>query len=142
VAVSDDQDLGYTRICAGLSARFGTRFTVETTGECITIVAKFEGGIEVMITDCGVSLSPVGWHLDGRGSGYYVGIHRVVADESGADTEDFEQVGYACDVDALPTVEAIGELVHQALAYARFLSVNVGQQHRYGHALNSRDHSR
>lgn len=69
----------------------------------------------------GASGSPVAWHLDGRGSGYYVGIHRVAADEHGADTEDFEQVGYACDVEALPTVEAIGELVHQALAWARFL---------------------
>jgi hypothetical protein len=29
------------------------------------MVAKFEGGIEVMITDCGVSLSPVEAHLDG-----------------------------------------------------------------------------
>ena len=28
-------------------------------GECTTMVAKFEGGIEVLITDCGESLSPV-----------------------------------------------------------------------------------
>jgi hypothetical protein len=121
VAVNDDQDLGYSRIRAGLSARFGSCFRVERVGECVMMVAQLEGGVEVMITDCGVSLTPVDWHLDGRGSGYYVGIHRVVANESGADTDDFEQVGYACDVEALPTVEAIGELVEQAMEWTRFL---------------------
>jgi hypothetical protein len=116
-----DNNLGYTEICAGLSARFGTCFGVETIGECTTMVAKFEGGVEVMITDCGISLSPVNWHLDGRAAGFYVGIHTTTSNLDGADEDMLEQVGYACDPEALPTVEAIGELVHQALAYARFL---------------------
>jgi hypothetical protein len=120
----DDGDLGYTEICAGLSARFGTRFGLESIGECTTLVAKFEGGIEVMITDCGVTLSPVDWHLDGRAAGFYVGIHTTTSNLDGADEDMLEQVGYACDPEALPTVEAIGELVHQALAYARFLREN------------------
>jgi hypothetical protein len=37
------------------------------------------------------------------------------------DDDPLEQVGYACDPEASPTVAAIGELVYQALAYARFL---------------------
>jgi hypothetical protein len=44
VTARDDRDLGYTEICAGLSARFGTRFGLEITGECTTLVARFEGG--------------------------------------------------------------------------------------------------
>jgi hypothetical protein len=122
VTTRDDRDLGYTEICAGLSARFGTRFRVETTGECTTIVAEFEGGIEVIITDCGVSLSPVDSHLDGRAPGFYVGIHTAATDLDGVKEGMFDQVGYACDPEAPPTVEAIGELVHQAVAYARWLS--------------------
>ena len=80
MTIGDDRDLGYTEICAGLSARFGTRFGLETVGECTTMVAKFEGGIEVMITDCGVTLSCVEAHLDGRAAGFYVGftpLHRI-----------------------------------------------------------------
>jgi hypothetical protein len=119
-----DNNLGYTEICAGLSARFGTCFGVETIGECTTMVAKFEGGVEVMITDCGISLSPVNWHLDGRAAGFYVGIHTTTSNLDSADEDMLEQVGYACDPEALSTVEAIGELVHQALAYARFLREN------------------
>jgi hypothetical protein len=121
VTARDDRDLGYTEICAGLSARFGTRFGLEITGECTTLVAKFEGGIEVMITDCGVSLSPVSWHLDRRAAGYYVGVHTAASNLHGLDVDRSEQLGYACDVEAPPTVEAIGELVHQALACAQFL---------------------
>jgi hypothetical protein len=121
VTVRDDRDLGYTDICAGLSARFGTRFGLETVGECTTMVAQFEGGIEVMITDCGVTLSSVEAHLDGRAAGFYVGIHTAATDLDGADEDMHEQVGYACDPEALPTQEAIGELVHQALAWAQFL---------------------
>jgi predicted SpoU family rRNA methylase len=121
VTTRDDRALGYTDICAGLSARFGTPFGLEITGEWTTLVAKFEGGIEVMITDCGVSLSPVDWHLDGRAAGFYVGVHTAASNFDGVDEEMREQVGYACDPEALPTVEAIGELVYQALAYARFL---------------------
>jgi hypothetical protein len=121
VTISDDRDLGYAEICAGLSARFGTGFRVERVGECTTLVAKFEGGIEVMITDCGVALSPVQAHLDGRAPGFYVGIHTAATDLDGAEEDMLDQVGYACDPEAPPTVEAIGELVHQALAYAQFL---------------------
>jgi hypothetical protein len=120
VTTRDDRDLGYTDICAGLSARFGTRFSVQTTGECTTLVAKFESGIEVMITDCGVTLSSVEMHRAGRAAGYYVGVHALSSLDA-VDEDIFEQVGYACDPEALPTVEAIGELVHQAFAYARFL---------------------
>jgi predicted SpoU family rRNA methylase len=116
-----DDDLGYTEICAGLSTRFGTRFLVERIGECTTLVAKFEGGIEVMITDCGVTLSSVEAHLDGRAAGFYIGIHTAASNGDGVDEDMLEQVGYACDPEALPTVEAIGELIHQALGYARFL---------------------
>jgi hypothetical protein len=124
VTTRDDRDLGYPDICAGLSTRFGTRFGVEITGECTTLVAKFEGGIEVMITDCGVTLSSVEAHLDGGAAGFYVGVHTTASNLDGADEDMLEQVGYACDPDALPTVEAISELVHQALAYARFLREN------------------
>jgi predicted SpoU family rRNA methylase len=115
----DGGDHGYTEICARLSARFGTEFRLERTGECTTMVAKFEGGIEVMITDCGESLSRVEAHLDGRAAGYYVGVHRAVS--HGVDADDVEQLGYACDVAAPPSAEAIGELVNQALACARLL---------------------
>ena len=117
----DDRDLGYTDICAGLSARFGTPFRVERIGECTTLGAQFEGGIEVVITDCGESLSSVKAHLAGRADGFYVGIHSATTDLDGVDEDLREQVGYACDPEAPPTVEAIGELVDDALAYARFL---------------------
>jgi hypothetical protein len=121
VTTGDDRDHGYTDICAGLSSRFGTCFGLETVGEGTTMVAKFEGGIEVMITDCGVTLSSVEAHLDGRAAGFYIGIHTATSTCDGVDEDMLEQVGYACDPEALPTVEAIGELVHQAFAYARFL---------------------
>ena len=49
-----------------LSQRFGTRFKLENTGgNCVTLVAKLEGGIELLITDCEGTLSPFDWHLDG-----------------------------------------------------------------------------
>ena len=118
----DDRDLGYTGICAGLSARFGTRFRVQRVGECVTMVAKFEGGIKVLITDCGVTLSSVEAHLDGCAAGFYIGIHTAASNGDGVDEDMLEQGGYACDPEAPPTVEAIGELVHQAVAYARWLS--------------------
>ena len=122
VTARDDSDLGYTEICAGLSARFGTLFGLKITCECTTLVAMFEGGIKATITDCGVTLTSVDWHLDGRAAGYYVGIHTAAMNLDSMDVDEFEQVGYACDPEAPPTVEAIGELVHQAVAYARWLS--------------------
>lgn len=117
----DDRDLGYTDICAGLSARFGTHFGLERVREGTTMVAKFEGGIEVRITDCGPTLSRVEEHLDGRAAGYYVGVHRSGANLGGVDAQPCGQLGYAMDVEAPPTADAIGELVHQALEWARFL---------------------
>jgi hypothetical protein len=117
VPVSDDHDLGYADICAGLSARFGTPFRVDKVGECVTIVARCEGGIEVLITDCGVSLSSVQAHLTGRAPGFYIGIHTAATDLDGGGEDLLEQVGYACDPEAPATVE----LIHQALMYARFL---------------------
>ena len=74
-----------------------------------------------MITDCGVTLSSVDAHLDGRAAGFYIGIHTTTSTLDGVNEDMLEQVGYACDPEALPTVEAIGELVDQALAYARSL---------------------
>jgi hypothetical protein len=121
VTTCDDRDLGYTDICAGLSARFGTCFGLETVGECTTMVARFEGGIGVRITDCGESLTPVARHLDGRAPGFYAGIHTAATDLDGVEEDMLEQVGYACDPEAPATVEAIGELIHQALACARSL---------------------
>lgn len=116
----DDDDLGYADIRGGLAARFGTHFALERLGECTTMVAKFEGGIEVQITDCGVTLSTVEAHRHGHAAGYYVGVHNA-AGSGGSYIDAFGQLGYAMDVEAPPTAEAIGELVHQALAYARFL---------------------
>jgi hypothetical protein len=121
VAVGGDHDLGYADICAGLLARFGTCFRVDRVGECVTMVAKFEGGIEVMITDCGETLSSVDAHHAGCAAGFYVGIHTAATDLDGMEADVLDQVGYACDPEAPPTVEAIGELVQQALAYARSL---------------------
>ncbi len=85
------------------------------------MVAKFEGGIEVLITDCGVSLSSVAAHLAGCAAGFYVGIHMATTDLDGVDEDALNQVGYACNPEAPPSVEAIGELINQALAYSRFL---------------------
>jgi hypothetical protein len=59
MAGNNEHLLGFAEVCAALSDRFGTRFGLESIGGCTVLVAKFEGGIEVMITDCGVSLSPV-----------------------------------------------------------------------------------
>lgn len=61
----NEQDFGFAEICAALSDRFGTRFELENTGgNCVTLVAKLEGGIEVLITDCEETLSPAyGWRI-------------------------------------------------------------------------------
>jgi hypothetical protein len=120
VGVSNERDLGYTDILAGLSARFGTRFGLETVSEHTSMVAKFEGGIKVMVSDCGGTLSSVEAHLDGRATGYYVGVHAIAALDGFA-IHWLGQVGYAMDVEAPPTAEAIGELVHRALEWTRFL---------------------
>jgi hypothetical protein len=50
---------GFAEVCAALSDRFGTRFKLENTGgNCVTLVAKLESGIELLITDCENTLVP------------------------------------------------------------------------------------
>jgi hypothetical protein len=121
VAVNDDPDLGYAEICAELSERFGTCFAVEAVGECAVIVAKFESSIELMVTDCGPTLSSVDRHLKGAADGFYVGVRRIASDLHRVLLDEITQLGYACDADAAPTAETIGDLIHQALEWARFL---------------------
>jgi len=114
---SDEQDFGYAEICTELAERFGTTFEVENTGgNCVTIVAKLEGGIQVLITDCEGTLSPIEWHLDGRSAGFYVGLHPAEPDTEGDDVVD--QLAYAYSETAPPTAEAIGDLVQEALENA------------------------
>ena len=106
----------YTVICTALGDRFGTRFWVQNTGgNCLTMVARLEGGIELLITDCADTLSPVGWHLDGRASGFYVGVYRPTVDADGTDADLPDQFAYAYIETAEPTAEAIGDLVCEAL---------------------------
>jgi hypothetical protein len=60
----------YTAICTALGDRFGTRFWVENTGgNCMSMAARLEGGIELLITDCENTLSPVARPRDGRAKG-------------------------------------------------------------------------
>ncbi|MGO9032087.1 hypothetical protein [Mycobacterium sp.] len=48
-------------------------------------------------------------------------MHTTASNVGGEPVDALEQLGYACDVEAPPTVEAIGELIRQALAYTQFL---------------------
>jgi len=57
--------------------------SLEITGNCVTMVAKLEGGIQVIITDCEGPLSLVERHLGGRAAGFYVGLHPAVPDTEG-----------------------------------------------------------
>ena len=41
-------------------------------------------GIELLITHCEDTRSPVGWHLDGRAKGFYVGVYRATLDADSA----------------------------------------------------------
>ncbi len=112
---SDEQNFGYTEICAELAERFGTSFKLAITGNCATLVANFEGGIQLVITDCEATLSPIEQHLDGRAEGFYVGLHRPQTDaERGAEVE----LAYAYSEIAPPTAEAIGALVAEAVERA------------------------
>ena len=78
----------YTAICAALGNRFGTSFWVQNTGgSCLTMVARLEGGIALMITDCEDTLSPVAWHRAGRANGFYVGVYRTTLNADGADID-------------------------------------------------------
>ncbi|MGO9926543.1 MAG: hypothetical protein ACLPLP_10530 [Mycobacterium sp.] len=112
-----EQAFGFAEICAALSERFGTSFELENTGgHCVTLMAKLEGGIKLLITDCEDTLSPVQWHLDGRAAGFYVGLHPAELSSEGGDVG--MQLAYAYSETAPPTAEAIGNLVQEALANA------------------------
>jgi hypothetical protein len=50
----------------------------------------------------------IGWA--GRRRRVYVGVHTAASNLDGADVDNFEQLGYAGDVEAPPTIEAIGDL--------------------------------
>jgi hypothetical protein len=61
-----EQAFGFAEVCAALSDRFGTCFELENTGgNCVTLTAKLEGGIELLITDCEDTL-PATWQCDGQ----------------------------------------------------------------------------
>lgn len=111
---SREHKFGYARICTQLAERFGTNFEVEITGNCATLAANFEGGIQVIVTDCVGALSPVAWHLDGRAAGFFVGLHRAEPGTQGAGEIGF-RFAYACGESTLPTAEAISDLVQEAL---------------------------
>ncbi|WP_157900546.1 hypothetical protein [Mycobacterium rhizamassiliense] len=113
----DEHDLGYAEICSGLSKRYGTRFKLEITGNCAILSAELEGGIRVVITDCEGPLSPVGWHLDGRAAGFFVGLHPAEP-ETGGGAEVDVLLAYAYSEMAPPTAEAISDLVQEALGRA------------------------
>jgi hypothetical protein len=90
---------------------------VEVTGSCVMMVANFEGGIQVIVTDCVDTLSPAGWHLDGRAAGFFVGLHRAESDtEAGAEADVL--LAYAYSELAPPTAAAIGDLVQESLEHA------------------------
>jgi hypothetical protein len=124
---SDDQSFGYTEICRALSKRFGTRFELETTGTCATLVADLEGGVRVVITDCVGPLSPVEGHLDGRAAGFFVGLHHAeLGTEGGAEVDVV--LAYAYSEMAPPTAAAIGDLVQEALE--RVTATGLGKRTR------------
>jgi hypothetical protein len=115
----DDEDFGFAEICAVLSERFRTRFKLQNSGgDCVTLVAHLEGGIELLITDCEETLSPAAWHLDGRAAGFYVGVHRAELDTDSVYVDLPDQFAYTCSETAPPTAEAIGDLVQEALENA------------------------
>lgn len=114
---STEQSCGYAEICAALSARFGTRFEVQNAGgNCLTLVATLEGGIELLITDCENTLSPVAWHRDGRAAGFYVGVSHAIQNAEAAHLPD--EFAYAYAESAEPTAEVIGDLICAALKNA------------------------
>jgi hypothetical protein len=118
--VVDSADaFGFAEVCAALSERFGTRFAVtHASRDCVTISAVLESGLEILITDCEDTLSPLRWHRDGRAAGFYVSIHRHVRTGDDADGEMSDQLSYASSNTAAPTAEEIGQLVHEALTTA------------------------
>jgi hypothetical protein len=117
---TNEQAFGFAEVCAALADRFGTRFELRNTGgNCVTLTAKLEGGIELLITDCEDTLSPLRWHLDGRAAGFYVGVYRVELDAEGKYVDFPDHFACAYSETAAPTAEAIGDLVLEALANAR-----------------------
>jgi hypothetical protein len=119
MAGNNEHLLGFAEVCAALSDRFGTSFELQNTGgNCITLMARLECGIELLITDCVGTLSPFRWHLDGRAAGFFVGVDRS---ELGTNREHIDlpdRFVYACSKTAPPTAEAIGDLVQEALENA------------------------
>ena len=111
---------GFAEVCAALSGRFGTSFELQNTGgNCVTLMARLECGIELLITDCVGTLSPFRWHLDGRAAGFFVGVYRAELDTDSVYVDLPDQFAYACSETASPTAEAIGGLVQEALEDAR-----------------------
>ena len=101
----------------------------------MTMVARLEGGIALIITDCEDTLSPVAWHRDGRAKGFYVGVYRTTQDADGADIDWTNQFASAYNETSAPTAEAIGDLICKALKNAaiilssttKTISVRAGQ---------------
>jgi hypothetical protein len=116
---NDEEDLGFAEICAVLCERFGTRFELQITGNCVTLMAHLEGGIQVLITDCVGALSAIQWHFDGRASGFFIGVYRCELGIDGEHVDLPDRFAYACSDTAPPTAEAIGDLVREALEDAR-----------------------
>ena len=115
-----EQAFGFAEVCAALSDRFGTSFELQNTGgNCVTLMARLECGIELLITDCVGTLSPVKWHLDGRAAGFFVGVYRAALDADGGFVVLTDRFAYAYSETAPPTAEAIGDLVQVALENAR-----------------------
>ena len=69
-------------------------------------------------TDCEDTLSPVGWHLDGRAKGFYVGVYRATLDADSAHVDFPDQFACAYSETAEPTAKAIGDLIYDALPNA------------------------
>jgi hypothetical protein len=71
-------------------------------------------GIELLITHGEDTWSPVGWHLDGRAKGFYVGVYRATLDADSAHVDCPDQFACACSETAEPTAKAIGDLICDA----------------------------
>jgi hypothetical protein len=120
MAGNNEHLLGFAEVCAALSGRFGTSFELlNTGGNCVTLMARLECGIELLITDCVGTLSPVKWHFDGRAAGFFVDVYRAELDADGAYIALPDQFAYAYSETAPPTAEAIGDLVQEALENAK-----------------------
>src|ERR1700723_186698 len=66
-------------------------------------LAHLEGGIELLITDCVSTLSPIQWHLDGRAVGFFVGVHRSELGTDGEHIDLPDRFAYACSETARRT---------------------------------------